>query len=300
MRVVSLLPSATEIVCALGGHLVGRSHECDYPADIASAAVTLTSSRDLGADSATINASVMSAMEQGLAIYDVDVTALRAAKPDVVITQDLCEVCALPASAVEQALENILERDVTLIRLAPRVTIGEALGRSTQARAVVGDLKNRVDAVRAQTANAASPTVLTIEWLEPTMIGGLWTPELVEIAGGRALQASAGELARTLDAQALAALDPDFCVIKPCGYDLDTSADELALIERVIPTQWRCRDHATYVVDGNAYFNRSGPRLVDSAEILAGLLHPDRFQEFRTRFSGVIRRLSADVGLTDV
>lgn len=310
MRVASLLPSATEIVAAVGGELIGISHECDFPADAVRGVASLTSSRDLGRDSKSINDSVVTAMDEALAIYDVDIEALRAANPDVIITQDLCEVCALPASTVERALNDAMTHDVELVRLSPRTLddvlkdverIGDVLGQATSAKRVVDQAHEQIASIRAVTAQAQRvPSVLTIEWLEPTMIGGLWTPELVSIAGGEPLAASPGELARTLDPAQLAALNPDVVVIKPCGYNLAASERELQLIDQILPSHWQCRESDTYVVDGNAYFNRSGPRLIDSTQLLAGLLHPELFPDYRKRFAGVSRRLKAGPGLTDV
>ncbi len=310
MRVASLLPSATEIVAALGGNLVGISHECDFPAAAVEGVPVLTSSRFLGDDSVTINASVVSALDDALAIYDVDIAALRSANPDVIITQDLCEVCALPAAAVEEALDVALGREVDLIRLSPKTLqdvfddirrVGQALQQTESAEQYIAGAQQQIESIRDITAAAERrPRVLTIEWLEPTMIGGLWTPELVTIAGGLPLQAESGELARTLSPQQLDALDPDVVVIKPCGYNLTASERELDLIDRVVPSRWRCRQDNVFVVDGNAFFNRSGPRLVDSAQLLAGLLHPDLFPDFRKRFAGVTKRLKAGSGLTDV
>ena len=312
-RVVSLLPSATEIVCALGGRdeLVGRSHECDFPPGIDEVPV-LTSSRVLHSpSSAAIDRSVRDLLREVLAVYDVDVERLRVARPEVIVTQDLCDVCAVSLDDVRAAVAR-LGADARIVNLRPErlhdifhdiERVAEAIGRKSEAAALLRALHSRVHAIgkRAEAASGAGapPTVLSIEWMEPVMIGGLWMPELVTIAGGAPLCTRPGDHAPTFDRQALEGLDPDVVLIKPCGFDLARTTSELEVLPRVLPwNRWRAvRDHRVFVADGNAYFNRPGPRIVESLEILAACIHPDAFGDFAATHRGSLRRLLPDLSL---
>lgn len=311
-RIVSLLPSATEIVCALGmgDGLVGVSHECDWPAEVVGKPV-LTSSRlaPVGT-SGDIDRDVRTLVRDALAIYAVDEGALARARPDVIVTQDLCEVCAVSFDAVVTAARRLADPDVDIVNLHPtRLAdivsdvrrVGAALGRERAADAVVADMERRMDAVRERTAAlSARPRVLTIEWIDPLMVGGTWMPELVSLAGGEALVARAGEHAPTLTSEQLAALDPvpDVVLVKPCGFPLQRTVDELPALRDVLsrlPGDALARG-AVWLADGNAYFNRPGPRIVDSLEILAACVHPDAFADLGARHAGAFRRLDPAAG----
>ncbi len=293
-RIASLLPAATEILCALGLEeaLVGRSHECDFPASVRHLPV-LTRPRGGGSaftgGSGSIDREIRRVLREGLSVFEVDVEALRAARPDVVVTQDLCEVCAVSIDDVRAAARSIGAEIVSLhpVRLGDVLEdvrrVGRALDRPSRAEEVVGELEHRIDSVRRRAAGPGKcPAVLTVEWLDPVMIGGTWMPELVEIAGGRALAARAGEPAPTLSKDDLLRLEPDVVLVKPCGFDLErTLREAVPFLETVRELGWRAE---VWLADGNAYFNRPGPRIVDSLEILAACVHPRTFADLAARY----------------
>lgn len=297
-RVVSLLPSATEMVCAVGAReqLVGVSHECDFPADVVGLPV-LTSAKILPmASSGAIDRSVRQVLKDALAVYDVDVDGLREVRPDVIVTQDLCDVCAVSYDDVCRAAQSLGNPQLEIVNLHPEVLgdvwagvcqVGAALGRDAQAQAAVAALQARVNAVEERAAAATDlPRVLSIEWLDPVMIGGMWMPELIALAGGQPLVTSPGEHAPTLDRDALRAIDPEVVVIKPCGFALERTLKEADLVRAVLAdTGWTAvRDGRVYVADGNAYFNRPGPRIADSLELLAACVQPGLFGDFAERY----------------
>lgn len=286
-RVVSLLPAATEIVCALGAReaLVGVSHECDWPADVVGLPVLTRSKVPTSGSSGDIDRAVRSVLTDALAVYEVDEAALAAARPDVVVTQDLCDVCAVSLDDVRAALNRLAANDVTLVSLAPtRLAdvwenvrqVARALGTPERGDALVAELEARMRAV-AERARPAGPRpkVLTIEWLDPIMLGGMWMPELIELAGGEPLVTQPGDHAPTLSRDQLAELRPDVVLIKPCGFTLERTRTELELLRATLEgLPWPAIERdAVWLADGNAYFNRPGPRLVESLEILAGCIH---------------------------
>ncbi len=283
MRVVSLLPSATEHVCAVGGRpfLVGVSHECDHPADVVGLPVLTRCRTALPRASDAIDRSIRDLLAHAVAVYEVDVDALAAVRPDVIVTQDLCDVCAVSYDDVCAAAKTLGNPDLRIVNLHPtRLAdiwsdlrrVAEALGQDPEP--VLAALHARVSAVAARVEGLHRPRVLTIEWLTPAMIGGTWMPELVTLAGGEALVTTPGQHAPTLDDAALAALDPDVVLVKPCGFDVARTLEERGRVEAIAAMFPRAR---TFVADGNAYFNRPGPRIVDSLEILAAAVHPGVF-----------------------
>lgn len=283
MRVVSLLPSATEHICAVGARdlLVGVSHECDHPADVVGLPTLTRCRTSLGRESLAIDQSIRNLLEKTVAVYEVDVDRLAALRPDVIVTQDLCDVCAVSYDDVCAAARTLGNPDLRIVNLHPTRldeiwqdlrAVGAALGRD--AEPVLAALHARVEAVRARAAGLPRPRVLTIEWLEPAMIGGTWMPELVALAGGEPLVTTAGQHAPTLSDEALAALDPEVVLIKPCGFDVARTFAERPRVEALAAIWPRA---ATWVADGNAYFNRPGPRIVESLEILASAVHPEVF-----------------------
>lgn len=308
MRVVSLLPAATEIVCALeaGPELVGVSHECDYPRELTLRGVpALTRPRiDLGARGASsleIDRAVRSASADALGLYLIDVELLSRARPELIVTQDLCEVCAVSLDDVKSAVARWVGREhVEIVSLHPTrlgdvlddvERVGAALGRSSKAAALRAGMSARFAAIRERAQQApARPRCATLEWLEPMMLGGTWMPELIELGAGVALGAAPGAPAPTLTPSALAALRPEVVLIKACGFSLERALSELPLIERDVVGPL-CGSARVYVTDGNAFFNRSGPRLVESLEILAACLHPELFRDFEEAHAGVVRRL---------
>ncbi len=301
-RIVSLLPSATEIVCALGAResLVGRSHECDFPSDLAAVPV-LTRARVGGLPSSeAIDLGVRELVAQSLSIYELDLEALEDARPDVVVTQDLCDVCAIGIDDVRSALSRLSRRDVAVVTLHPRTLSDVFDDVGSVASAIDEDpgplraaLSQRVQAVRDRAQVARRPRVLSLEWLSPIMVGGLWMPELIELAGGTPLVTRAGEMAPTLNLTELEALDPELVLVKPCGYDLAHATREIGLLRERLPWErWMQAGTRVFVSDGNAYFNRSGPRLVESLEILAACIDPALFSDFAERHAGAVRSVA--------
>jgi iron complex transport system substrate-binding protein len=304
VRIVSLLPSATEIVCALGAaeDLVGVSHECDFPPEIRGRVVLTRSRIGNASSSKEIDLAVRGVLlRDALSIYAIDEARLGQLAPDVIVTQDLCEVCAVSLDDVRAAVARLSNRDdVQIVSLRPTrlrdvlddiERVATAVGRPERGSSVRAALETRLAGVAARARTASTrPRVVTLEWIDPLMLGGTWMPELIELAGGSAVGATAGHPAPTLDARELGALRPEVVVIKPCGFTLERALAEADIIERhvlaVCPRATR-----VYVTDGNAFFNRPGPRLLESLEILAACVHPGLFGDFAERHAGVIRRL---------
>jgi len=312
LRIASLLPSATEMVCALGAEdeLVGVSHECDWPASVVGRAVLTTTKIKSLTRSGAIDRDVRALLRDALAVYDIDDRALADAAPDVIVTQDLCDVCAVSFDDVVAAARRVARPDVRIVNLHPTTLadiwadirkVAVALGREREADAVLAHMDRRVDHVRQRAATylarsgaAAPPAVLTLEWIDPPMVGGTWMPELVAIAGGRALVTEPGQHAPTLQRAQLAALDPapDVVLVKPCGFPLARLLEEAdALGDLLGGLPWPAvREGRVWIADGNAYFNRPGPRIVDSLEILAACVHPDVFPDLAAHHAGAFRR----------
>ncbi len=292
LRIVSLLPSATELVCALGlsDALVGISHECDFPEEVQGLPV-LTSARVVtSSSSVVIDRDVRRLLSDALAVYDIDVEGLKRARPDIIVTQDLCEVCAVAFEDVCAAARELANPDLQVVNLHPKRLadiwddlrrLGTACSREPTAENVVAEAQRRIDEIAARVSGRPRPNVLTIEWLDPVMIGGLWMPELIDLAGGSPLVTRSGELAPTLTTEALQALDPapDLVLVKPCGFPIDRTLEEEPILRSLFNiANWPAvRSGQIYIADGNAFFNRPGPRIVDSLEILAASIHPDLF-----------------------
>ncbi|MEM8993407.1 MAG: ABC transporter substrate-binding protein, partial [Acidobacteriota bacterium] len=296
-RIVSLLPSATEIVCRVGGRgrLVGVSHECDFSAGVDRLPALTRPRFEMPRASDAIDRAVRETLRDALAVYEVDIDRLRDLDPDLVVTQDLCDVCAVSLDDVTDALRALSRDDVDVVSLKPtRLAdvwadvrrVGEAIGEPDAGAGAAAELAARCRSIAARAAELPTrPSVLSIEWLSPVMVGGTWMPELIELAGGAPLVTKPGEHAPTLDRAALEALDPDVVLIKPCGFELERTFEELDLLERNLPwRRWRAvREGRVFIADGNAFFNRPGPRLVESLEILAACVHPEAFADFRRR-----------------
>ncbi len=288
-RVVSLLPSATEIVCALGAgdRLVGISHECDFPDAVRGLPVLTAPRIDPSRPSRLIHRDIAEVLRRALTIFEIDRAALAAARPDQVLTQTLCEACAVSLDQVRDALCDMADREVALVSLEATaledvwgdiLTVGGALELNGHAESLVGGLRSRLAVVaRSVEAAPSRPRVACIEWLDPPMIAGNWVPELVSAAGGESLLAEPGAHSDWLDWDDLVAADPDVIVLMPCGFDIARCRAELPALTR--RSGWQglkaVLGGRVYVTDGNGYFNRPGPRLADSAEILAEILHPD-------------------------
>jgi iron complex transport system substrate-binding protein len=294
LRVVSLLPSATEIVCLLGGrkNLVGISHECDYPGEIQDLPRLTSSKVDFSPSSLKIDQDVRALMTHALAVYDIDTPELERVAPDIIVTQDLCDVCAVSYEDVQRACNELLP-NTRIVNLHPTrwsevlddlKKVAEAFGNPQRGAAEAARLEAGRDAIAARSAVLGTrPRVLTIEWLDPVMVGGTWMPELVEAAGGEALVTSTGDHAPTLTQEQLAALDPapEVVLVKPCGFELERTFAEREVLEHLFADlDWPAiRDHRVWIADGNAFFNRPGPRLLESIEILAACVHPDEFMD---------------------
>lgn len=292
MRIVSLIASATEIVCALGARseLVARSHECDFPHDVESLPALTRPKLDTGRDSPSIDRDVKRLLEQGLAVYEVDADRLKALKPDVIVTQDQCEVCAVSLADVEQAVCTWTDQSARIVSLKPDSladafrdfrNVAAAIGRPDRGEALVGEIERRMQAIADKAAGLdRRPRIACIEWIDPLMAAGNWVPELVEKAGGENLFGEAGKHSPWMTWEALAAADPDVILVLPCGFDIPRTAAEMAPL--VARPGWRelkaVRAGQVYLADGNQYFNRPGPRLAESLEILAEILHPQAFR----------------------
>lgn len=287
-RVASLLPSATEIICALGlrDRLVGVSHECDFPAGVDGLPRLTRAKIDPRASSQQIDAAVRALVADGLSVYEIDTDLLRAAAPDVIVTQDQCDVCAVSLREVEAATRDLLGVNATIVSLRPTALaeiftdierVAEALGAQRAAWELLAALHARVDSVRKRTAAARyRPRVACIEWIEPLMLAGNWIPEIVTLGGGSYDAVAPGTHSPTWDWAQLAAYAPEVVLVMPCGFGLEQTRAELATLTE--HPHWRelpaVRNGRAYAVDGNAYLNRPGPRLIDSAELLAGLIQP--------------------------
>jgi iron complex transport system substrate-binding protein len=290
-RIASLIASATEIVCALGARdrLVARSHECDFPPGVAALPAVTAPKLDIAKPSGDIDRQVKALLEQALSVYRVDAERLRALRPDVVVTQTQCEVCAVSQTDVESALASWTGAPPQIVSLAPNALadvfadierVAAALGIDAAGRDLAAAMRARIDAVAARTAALpARPGVAAIEWIEPLMAAGNWVPELVALAGGENLFGRAGAHSPWMEWRDLVAADPDVILVLPCGFDIARGTREMAAL--TARPEWSSlravRRDRVFVLDGNQYFNRPGPRLADSLEILAELLHPQLF-----------------------
>lgn len=289
MRIVSLLASATEIVVALGlkDELVGISHECDYPAEILDRPrVSRPRFDTCGLDSRAIDAAVKDTLARFGSVYALDAELLRQLAPDLVLTQGVCEVCAVPTSLAEEAV-RALGREVRVLSLDPHsisgitdsiLQVAAAANRTERGRIVAGEIRARLEAVRRAVRGARRARVLALEWLDPPYVPGHWVPEMIEQAGGVCLLGDPERPSREVSWESLTGLDPDAVVVMPCGYGLEAAkcaadeyADRLAAVAPRAVATGRC-----FVVDGSSYFNRSGPRVAEGVEILGALLHPER------------------------
>ncbi|HEU5238619.1 MAG TPA: cobalamin-binding protein [Pyrinomonadaceae bacterium] len=291
MRIVSLLPSTTEIVCALGleSELVGITHECDYPATIGDKP-RLTKSRisHETMTSVEIDHAVRSQLDGHGSIYDLDDARLRELKPDLILTQELCEVCAVSYKTVRQAA-RAFESDVKVVSLEPNTIddifanirmVGELTARTTQADTLIDDLSARLERVREKSSTLTNrPRTLMLEWLEPPFAPGHWVPEQVAIAGGDHAFGKAGKPSVTTTAEEIRDYAPEVIVLIPCGYYKEDILRQLP--QARLPEGWNdlpaSKSNQIWATDATSYFSRPGPRVVDGVEILAKILHPEIF-----------------------
>ncbi len=307
LRIVSLIPSATEIVAALGygDYLVGRSHECDYPAAVTELPICTEPKFDPVGTSGEIHERVTELLASALSVYRVKTDVLATLKPTHIITQAQCEVCAVSLSDVEQAVTRLVgensvdannsespikESPIEIVSLQPAcladvwtdmARVAEALGRSTEsqtsAETVISQLKARLPVVNQRPPDKQPdeiPTVVCIEWTDPLMAAGNWVPELVTLAGGHDCLGKAGAHSDWTNWETLVATDPDILIVMPCGYDM--AETHKATVEMAAHEAWTqlkaVKNGRVYLTDGNQYFNRPGPRLVESWEILAEII----------------------------
>jgi len=290
VRICSLLPSATEIVFALGagGLLVGVSHECDYPAATAHIPKVTRSNIPLGLSSEQIDAAVSSNLRAAGSLYELDLPLLEELQPDLVITQRLCDVCAVSFDRVQEAVADLKSRPPVL-NLEPHSldgiltnirVVGTAIGRRSAAETVVASLQLRIDAIRKKARSLTyKPRVFCMEWVNPPYCGGHWMRELVEIAGGRDELSNYRRPSYRIDWSRVLEFSPEVIVLTCCGFDLHRCMQEaeiLATFEGVLALP-AAKAGRIFATDGSAYFSRPGPRIVDSLEILAHLIHPELF-----------------------
>lgn len=294
-RIISLIASATEMLCALGleSSLVGRSHECDYPPAVRSLPVCTRPRFDISGTSAEIDRRVresqLSAAEDALGVYEVFPAKLRALQPTHIVTQTQCEVCAVSLDDVQRAVGQITGSEVTIISLQTTslasfwhdlCRVASILGVTKNGVQLVAALQTRMRRIEAKTMPLKSrPTVVCLEWADPLMAAGYWMPELVRMAGGDALLAEPGKHSPPITSGDLRRAGPDVLVIAPCGFDLSRAREDLPVLAS--RPDWEnltaVRQGRVYLADGNQYFNRPGPRLADTLEILAEILHPELF-----------------------
>ncbi len=290
-RTVSLIPSATEIVCALGfeDHMVGRSHECDFPESVKRLPSCTEPSFDPSGSSREIHERVQTRLHEALSMYRVDVEKLAGLQPDLIITQAQCEVCAVSLQDVERAVANWVGSKPSLVSLSPQrlmdvwsdiTRVAEALGDPARGAALTDGLQARVRTIEEKTKVLPTrPIVACLEWLDPLMASANWMPELVSLAGGRNLFGEAGTHAPWITWEALREKDPDVVVVLPCGFSIARTQQDMPLLTG--KPDWAdlqaVRNGRVYLTDGNQYFNRPGPRMAESLEILAEIFHPSMF-----------------------
>jgi iron complex transport system substrate-binding protein len=287
MRIVSLLPSATEILFALGleQEVVGVSHECDFPAQVRTKKIVIHSRIPHDASPAEIDRLVREFVSRGESLYAVDAEALRDLAPDLIVTQDLCHVCAASPDDLAAALARFGRRPEVLC-LNPQdlgdvwrdiLWVGEETGRGPRAEALVKQIGERLGSVESQLASASERTrVGFLEWLQPFYVGGHWVPEMIELAGGEDLFGAIGTPSFRITLDDLVDAAPEILLIAPCGYSAEQARNEVRAM--TFPQEWHAipavRNHRVYALEANSYFSRPGPRLVTGIEALAKLFHP--------------------------
>lgn len=288
LKIASLLSCATEMVCALGlrDNLVAVSHGCDYPADVRTLPIVTESKIDSNASGAEIDRQVRETVRQSGSVYRIKTDRLKQLDPDVIITQKQCEVCAVSFNDVVQAVQELQRSDIKILALNPMTLadifqeikqLGLALNAEERAESILANIQKRLGIVRQFAQGIAKPTVAFIEWIDPMMIGGNWIPEMIDLAGGIPAGGQAGHHSEFIEADFLIEANPDVIVIAPCGFTIERSLREwMPLKEK---PWWHLlkavQDRRVYITDGHYFFNRSGPRIVDSVEILSYILQPE-------------------------
>lgn len=285
MRIISLVPNGTEILFAVGagGQVVGVSHECDFPAEARTRPILTGSALTPGMSAAEVDQAVSAQVGSGLSLYTLDEARIAELAPDLIVTQELCPVCAVSTEQVAGAVSP-LPRCPELLSLDPRTLadvladirrVGEATGQTSEAEALLRDLEDRLEAVRARVSGRPRPRVLALEWIDPPFAGGHWVPEMIEAAGGLDVVARPGDHSRRMTWDEVHAADPDLLVVMPCGFDEDGARAQISLLQD--QPAWRdlraVRAGRVHPVDANGCFSRPGPRLVDGIERLAEIFH---------------------------
>ncbi len=301
MRIVSLLPSTTEIVVALGkqNQLVGRSHECDFPAEITALPSCTEPKFNPDGNSYELDQRVKALLQEGLSVYRVDEQKLSELKPDIIITQDHCEVCAASVSEVKEAVKSRLSKDVKVISVSPTDlssvvdsirTIAHAINADEAADTLTEQMKSGLLEIQQKVEQLRRPNVLAIEWMDPLMSAGNWMPELIQLAGGNPQGAETGQHSPSMEWGEVRDLNPDIITIVPCGYSIDQTLAEISQLTS--RDGWEelqaVKNKQIFIADGNQYFNRPGPRLVNSTQILAEIIHPSLFRDSNTHNDGWI------------
>ncbi len=293
MRIVSLIASATEMVAALGkaGDLVGISHECDWPKEAVEGRSVVTSPKmDVRKSTLEIHNDVQEILSKGLSVYNIDVEKLKELRPDIIITQDQCEVCAVTYEDVLKATKGCLGENIKVVNLHPDslgdifediLKVGEALGVRDRAEKLLGEIRVKMANIAKKIGDvhgdapqkrgtSPRPRVICLDWTSPFMAAGYWMPELVEMAGGINGITQKGEHTKIVSLEEIKAFNPDMTVVMPCGYTIAQTLENRADLKG-LPGK-------IHIVDGNTYMNRPGPRILESLYILAGLFHPDLFK----------------------
>jgi iron complex transport system substrate-binding protein len=283
MRIASLVPSSTEMLFALGlgEQTVGVTHECDFPPAAAALPRLTATVMPEGLSAGEIDAAVKTIVGEGRALYSLDEERLAELAPDLIVTQAVCDVCAVSYEDVVEVAARlpgpprVLQQDPSSLTevLADLERLGEAAGVGARAAALRAELEGRLDAVRSAVAGAPRPRVIALEWLDPPFIGGHWIPEMVELAGGVDVVGTAGAKSPEVAWERLEGLDPDVVVVMPCGFYLDDARAQAEEFRERIAALGASR---VFAVDAASTYSRPGPRLVDGTELLAHLLHPDR------------------------
>ena len=300
-RVLSLLSSTTEIIYALGcgDRLVGRSHECDYPEEVSELPICTIPKFNVDGTSREVDDEVKSLVQSALSIYYINEKLLKELKPDIIFTQSQCEVCAVSVSDVENALKNITGLSSRVISVEPNsvedifndiLTIAQILNVRNKGKELVELIKAKIDSTEKIVYQKSSPSVAAIEWIDPLMAAGNWVPQLIRVAGGENLFGEAGKHSPWMKYNDLVEQDPEIIIVMPCGYDIKKSLIEIKTLES--KKGWgslkAVRNRNVYITDGNQFFNRPGPRIIESLEILLEIIHSD-FSESKHIDSGWIK-----------
>ena len=291
-RIVSLLPSCTEIICKLGytKHLVGISHECDYPNSISDLPVLTKARLSSEGTSIEINQSVTDLLQRGLSVYDVDASLLKSLSPDIIITQAQCEACAVSLDQVKDIVSNWTLNKTEIISLEPNTLnevwlgfdiIAKTMNTPESSSILKSEINERFKLLKDKLKGTEQkPTVLCIEWIEPIMVAANWVPELVGLAGGKNVMSVSETDSNFCSWDEIKKTNPDIIIMMPCGFGIKRTLVDLHFLQNI--KGWEelkaVKEREVFVVDANKYFNRPGPRLVDSAEIMAEIIHPETFE----------------------